>query len=63
MKNVQVTLEDNENTLVIKVDLTKSLGPSSSGKTMLVATSEGNQPIQRVSADSVMLGLNVYKRR
>jgi hypothetical protein len=40
MKNVQMTVAGN--ILTITVDLTKEFGPSSSGKTIIVASTEGN---------------------
>lgn len=58
MKNVEMQVEGN--TLVIKVDLTKEFGPSSSGKTIIIATSEGNQSIP--DRPEVKIGLNVYKK-
>lgn len=58
MKNVDMKVEGD--TLVIKVDLTKEFGPSSSGKTIIIASSEGNQTIEY--KDGYKLGLNVYKK-
>jgi len=43
MKNVEMTVADN--ILTIKVDLTKECGPFSSGKTVIIATTEGNVAI------------------
>ena len=43
MKNVEMTVEGN--ILTIKVDLTKDFGPSSSGKTIIIASTEGNVSI------------------
>jgi len=40
MKNVEITVEGN--ILIMKVDLTKDFGPSSSGKTIIIASTEGN---------------------
>ncbi len=40
MKNVEMLVDGN--ILTIKVDLSKEFGPSSSGKTILIATTEGN---------------------
>jgi hypothetical protein len=40
MKNVEMTVEGR--VLVIKVDLTEEFGPSSSGKTIIIASTEGN---------------------
>lgn len=59
MTNVQVTLED-KNTLVIKVDLTKEFGPSTSGKTMIVASTQGNAIVP--DHPQIKFGLNVFKK-
>ena len=59
MKNVEMKLE--ENILTIKVDITKEFGPSSSGKTIIIASTEGNVPIPE--KDEIKIGLNVYKKK
>lgn len=46
--------------LVITVDLSKEHGPSSSGKTTIVATSGGS--IEIAGHPGVKLGLNVFKK-
>jgi hypothetical protein len=46
--------------LTIKVDLSKEFGPSSSGKTIIVASTEGNAPI---SGRDEMVGLNIYRKK
>lgn len=56
MKNVEVTVKGSIATIV--VDLSKTFGPSSSGKTIIVASTEGNQVI----VPGIMLGLNAYKK-
>jgi hypothetical protein len=58
MKNV--TLSVDKNVLVIRVDLTQDFGPSSSGKTRIVATTAGNAEVPE--HDDIKLGLNVYRR-
>jgi len=58
LKNVDVSIQGN--VLTIKVDLSKSFGPSSSGKTIIIASTEGNFPIPE--RDEV-IGLNVYKKK
>jgi len=40
MKNVDMTVEGE--TLIIKVDLSKDFGKSKSGKTIIMASTEGN---------------------
>jgi ABC-type polar amino acid transport system ATPase subunit len=59
MKNIDMIVE--EQLLIIKIDLSKSFGPSASGKTTIIASTEGNQPID--SPHKAVIGLNVYKRR
>jgi hypothetical protein len=56
MKNVEMTVEGN--TLSIKVDLSKDFGRSKSGKTVIVASTEGNVS---VPGRKEKLGLNVYR--
>ena len=58
MKNVEMKVEGN--ILTIKVDLSKEFGPSSSGKTTIIASTEGN--ISVPDRDE-KVGLNVYKKK
>ena len=59
MKNVEMKVESN--ILTIKVDLTKEFGPSSSGKTIIIGSTEGNVAIP--GKEEVKLGLNVYRKK
>ncbi|MBI5442123.1 MAG: hypothetical protein HY900_13035 [Deltaproteobacteria bacterium] len=59
MKNVEMTVEGS--ILTIKVDLTKDFGPSSSGKTIIIASTEGNASIP--GREDAKVGLNVYKKK
>ncbi|NJD77643.1 MAG: hypothetical protein FIB08_11190 [Candidatus Methanoperedens sp.] len=59
MKNVEMSVEGN--ILTIKVDLTRDFGPSSSGKTIIIASSEGNQSVP--GKEAIKIGLNVYKKK
>ena len=59
MKNVEMNTEGN--ILTIKVDLTKEFGPSSSGKTIIIASTEGNVAIE--GHEEIKVGLNVYKKK
>ncbi|MEN6318774.1 MAG: hypothetical protein ABFD82_08490 [Syntrophaceae bacterium] len=59
MKNVEMKVEDN--ILTIKVDLTKEFGPSSSGKTIIIASTEGNIAVE--GHEEAKIGLNVYKKK
>jgi hypothetical protein len=59
MKNVTMTVKDNK--LTIEVDLSKSFGPSASGKTIIIASTEGNQPVE--GGNGAVVGLNVYRKK
>ncbi|MEI7637272.1 MAG: hypothetical protein WCJ37_08195 [Syntrophus sp. (in: bacteria)] len=59
MKNAEMKVDGN--ILTIKVDLTKEFGPSSSGKTIIIASTEGNIAIPE--KEEVKIGLNVYKKK
>jgi hypothetical protein len=58
MKNVQITVDGN--LLTITVDLSKEFGPSSSGKTIIIASTEGNVTIPEREEK---IGLNVYRKK
>jgi hypothetical protein len=58
MKNVEMTVENG--VLTIKVDLSKEFGPSSSGKTIIIASTEGNVSIPDREEK---VGLNVYRKK
>ena len=57
MFNITARVEGKK--LVLEIDLTKELGPSSSGKTIIVASTQGNAAVPNVK--DVRFGLNVYK--
>jgi hypothetical protein len=58
MKNVELTVDGT--ILTIKVDLSKEFGPSSSGKTIIIASTEGNVSIPDREEK---IGLNIYKKK
>jgi hypothetical protein len=58
MKNVEMTVTGN--ILTIKVDLSKEFGPSASGKTIIIASTEGNITIPEREEK---VGLNVYRKK
>jgi hypothetical protein len=58
MKNVDMKV--NGNKLIITVDLTKEFGRSSSGKSIIIASTEGN--IDVPGMEGAKIGLNVYKK-
>ena len=59
MKNVELKIEHGK--LVVTVDLAKELGPSASGKSVIIATTEGNMDVP--GAPDVKIGLNVYRKK
>jgi hypothetical protein len=58
MKNVEMTVEGN--ILILKVDLTKEFGPSSSKKSIIIASTEGNVSVPNRDEK---VGLNVYRTK
>ena len=59
MKNIEMEVKGNS--LVIKVDLKKTFGPSASGKTIIIASTEGNQTVD--GGDGAIIGLNIYRKK
>ena len=59
MKNVDLRVDRGK--LIITVDLSTELGPSSSGKSVIIATTEGNVDVPGVP--DVKIGLNVYHKK
>ncbi|MGE0469519.1 MAG: hypothetical protein Nkreftii_000615 [Candidatus Nitrospira kreftii] len=58
MKNVEMSVEGTM--LTIRVDLSKEFGPSSTGKTIIIASTEGNVAIPDRQEK---IGLNVYRKK
>ena len=58
MKNIEMTVAGN--ILTIKVDLSKDFGPSSSKKSIIIASTEGNVSIPNRQEK---VGLNVYRTK
>jgi len=59
MKNVDMTVEGN--TLVIRVDLAKEFGESKSGKSITIASTEGNVSVPE--HEEIKIGLNIYRQK
>jgi hypothetical protein len=59
MKNV--TLSQSGDILSITIDLSQDHGTSKSGKTYIIATTQGNKKINPDS--NIVIGLNCYKPR
>lgn len=74
MQNVRMLVEGSK--LTIEVDLSKNFGPSSSGKTTIIASSQGNAKVSSeaekvagipsidhgIDLGSIFVGLNVFKK-
>ncbi len=58
MKNVDISVQGNM--LTIKVDLTQDFGPSASGKTIIIGSTEGSYTLPDRTE---VVGLNVYRKK
>jgi hypothetical protein len=58
MKNVEMTVDGT--LLTIKIDLSKEFSPSASGKTIIIASTEGNITVPNREEK---IGLNVYRKK
>ncbi len=59
MKNVEMSIDGT--ILTIKVDLAKEFGVSKSGKSITIASTEGNVSVP--GHDDIKIGLNVYRKK
>jgi len=57
---LNIVQEVKGNTLTLTVDLSKDNGPSKSGKTRIIASTQGNVPIDG-AGNGAKFGLNVYR--
>lgn len=57
MKNIEMTIEGE--ILTVKIDLSKNYGPSKTGKSIVIASSEGNV---NVPEREEKIGINVYRK-
>lgn len=58
MTNIEATRDGN--ILTLKIDLSKNFGKSRSGKSNIIATTEGN--VRVPGSDKVKMGINVYEQ-
>ena len=56
---VNVDIKTDKKKLTITVDLTKNHGASKSGKSTIIASTQGNENI----GNGIVVGLNVYKKK
>lgn len=64
MKNIDMAAsgpDADKNRLVIVIDLSQSFGKSSTGKTIIVASTEGNAKVVDRDGNAVYVGVNVFK--
>lgn len=59
-KNLKVSVTE-DGIMTIIIDLTKTQGPSATGKTTIIGTSSGN--VQIAGSDDTVIGVNVYKKK
>ena len=63
-KSDSIEMNVQDGILTLKIDTTKDIGPSASGKTIMIASSGGNKKINvgtDEAEDNIMLGLNIYR--
>ncbi|MHA1231182.1 MAG: hypothetical protein ACTSRP_07610 [Candidatus Helarchaeota archaeon] len=58
MENIEYELDGD--ILILKIDLSKELGESKSGKSIIIASTRGNKRIKEYEKKTVMIGLNCY---
>lgn len=58
MTNIKTAVKGE--TLTITIDLSKRFGKSASGKTTIIASTQGNQTIE--GGNGAIFGLNVYTK-
>jgi len=58
MKNIEMSVAGN--LLTIKVNLSKTFGKSGSGKSTIIASTEGNVSVP--GKEEIKIGLNVYAK-
>ena len=59
MKNIDMAVEGT--TLTIRVDLAKEFGESKSGKSITIASTEGNVSVP--GHEEIKIGLNIYRKK
>ena len=57
MKNIKAKVQGDE--LVLTIDLSKNFGLSGSGKSIIIASTEGNVAVS--GREEVKIGVNVYR--
>jgi len=57
MQNIEMKRQGTK--LIIEIDLAKDFGPSSSGKTVIIASTRGNAAVP--DADGSFVGINCFR--
>lgn len=61
MKNINTEIKGDK--LIVTIDLSKDFGKSKSGKSVVIASTEGNQKIgENKKGVSIVMGLTVYTK-
>ncbi len=64
LKEEKMTVEIKDNKLVITIDMNPKPVPSASGKTLVVASSHGNQRTNAtMNGKPIIVGVNAYIRK
>jgi hypothetical protein len=61
--NIQLTYSPDKTKLVLTIDLTQEVGPSSSGKTTLIASTGPAVKVEGLNGAQLLLGLNLYRKK
>ena len=59
MKNIETQVKGNK--LILTIDLSKTFGPSASGKTTIIASTGAAKPVEGM--DNTFYGVNVYTKK
>lgn len=57
MKNIK--MENKANKLIVEINLGENFGRSKSGKSIIIASTEGNQSVP--GTENIKIGVNCYK--
>jgi hypothetical protein len=58
VQNIEATVKGD--ILTLKIDLTKEFGKSSSGKSLIIASTEGNVSVE--DREDIKMGINIYTK-
>lgn len=61
MRNIEMTVEGD--ILTIKIDISKDFGLSSSGKSVIIASTDGNKSVPALGKEDIKIGVNVYRSK